>query len=282
MFDGLFTMPATERDHIKMSYAIMTRIFDTTPEIELMEEFDTLTIGRLLERKPIAEDGSRALRPQWTEALTSFMNVIVDPLILHLESALGTRSSMLALLKHYKSKVELFNRDDITVRMAQNKKNAERAAKLHLFEYLHDNRLVFFVEPTIGEDEPDLIALQGTDDPLIVEGKIFQEDKRAITSGFHQVYRYTQKYHAPIGYLIVYNTKERPIEIHGDGVEANIQYVRLPSGVMIFFIIIETMPNPKSASKRPRHNPIVVERNEITTAINTKPIQRKAAEKLKG
>jgi hypothetical protein len=275
VFDGHFTMPETERDHIKMSYVTLSSMFDTTPELEKenLEEFDTLSIGRIIERKAIALDGSRPLRPQQREALSSFMDVIVEPLILHLESKLETRSSMLALLKHYKSKVELFNRKDLTARMDENPKNAERSAKLHLFEYLHDNRLVYFVEPKIGADEPDLIACQETDDPLIADAKVFTKEKTAITRGFHQVYRYTQDYHASVGYLIVYNRGDRPILIHGDGEEANIQYVCLPSGVMIFFVIIETMPNPKSASQLLRHDPIVVNRDDITTAIYAKPEQ---------
>jgi hypothetical protein len=141
-------------------------------------------------------------------------------------------------------------------------------AKEHLYEYLHDNRIVYFREPTLGEAEPDLVALQGTDDPLIADAKIYTNRKGTITKGFHQVHNYAQKCHAVVGYLIVYNTRDGHIQIHADGQESTIQYIQHTTGIRIYFVIIETFQDPARPSDLPPLQPIVeIKREEIIKAI---------------
>lgn len=261
-----FVLPATQRDHVRMSFEIIRHAQSAAAFVDKQDSYESQA-GMWIDRKSNIQNlVQNRLRDQWNHRLSMYLQIIVDPLLNQLESELDTKSAVLAMLKRYKSKVELFDKAELAARIANNTSKGERIAKLHLFEYLHGNTLVYFVEPKIGEDEPDLVALQDTDDPLIAEGKVYSTDKRSIKEGFHQVYKYTQRYHAPIGYLVVYNTQSRPIEIQGDGAEANVQYIRLPSNVMIYFLIIDICPNQKSASNLGRHNPIIFECQEITTA----------------
>jgi hypothetical protein len=123
------------------------------------------TIGRLYSREPKHSDNQR----YYTE-------LFAEPLYEYLDEQLDDRGAMLAILRSYKHKAEWFGRTSLYALWNADTARGEKQLSLHLYEYLHDQGVTFFIEPSSVSGKADLISAQ-RGDPLLADAKIFNPEK---------------------------------------------------------------------------------------------------------
>ena len=114
--------------------------------------------------------------------LKQFKASFLDSLYDYLDEAIDDQRAMLALLTRYKHKCEWFQRNKLDESWSNNTSKGENILSYHLYQYLHDQGLDFFIEPSSIDGRIDMISIQKNDDPLLVEIKIFCPEKSKGTS----------------------------------------------------------------------------------------------------
>jgi hypothetical protein len=109
----------------------------------------------------------------------------------------------------YKHRCEWFYKEEL-LKVTEDSRRAEKQLALNLYSYLHDQGLNFHIEPSSISGEIDLIASQGSSDPLLADAKVFH-DKTYLRKAFNQIYTYTQQYNEPCGYLIIFRVTDRDL-----------------------------------------------------------------------
>lgn len=187
-----------------------------------------------------------------TERLDAF-RIFIDPLIYYLEEHLDDQRVILELLRRYKHKCEWFHRQRLYELWEKNTKIGEKNLKIDMFDYLYSQGLDFTIEPESISGKADLVAAQNSEDPLIADAKIFNPSKSKgidyISKGFNQIYTYTCDYNEPFGYLIIFKTCEKDLQISLKIDQHSTPYVTY-NNKTIFIITIDVFPHKKSASQR--------------------------------
>lgn len=191
----------------------------------------------------------------------------LEPFYEHIDEQLDDRRAMLALLMRYKHRSEWFHRENLW-QMSQIEQLAEKNLALDLYAYLYDQGIDFNIETESIRGKIDLIAAQGTDDPLLLDAKIFDDDGRSkyyIRKGFNQIYTYTQHHNEAFGYLIVYNTSEKDLRFSLK-LAGNVPVV-VHNYKTIFIITVDIFPHDKPVSRRPPLKVVEITEDEFITIL---------------
>ncbi len=264
VLDGSPLYGETENEEVAIAYWVLKACADST------DKKDTeIQIAHRYSRGSSKHD----------DALEHFKDIFVEPLYEFLDEQLDDQRAILALLRRYKQTSEWFNRnrllsiyDEEKERSKDGSKHsrAEKRLSLDLYEYLHNQGLIFSIEPSSVSGEADLVASQESDDPVIADVKIFDPDasknKSYLVSGFQQVYQYTLDYNEPFGYLVVFKTCESGLAISSSQQEQSTSFVTL-NGKTIFFVIIDLHPHLKSASQRGKLKTYAITEEELFAEI---------------
>jgi hypothetical protein len=203
------------------------------------------------------------------EAFEKFRDIFIYTFYTYLDEQLDQRSAILGLLLRYKHRCEWFYREDLNQIAQGDSRKAEKLLSMNLYSYLHDQGLNFHIEPSSITGEIDLIAAQGSNDPLLADAKVFDadgRDKRYIRKGFNQIYTYTQQYNEPCGYLIIFRITDRdlhfslPQQFHG--IPA-ITY----NHKTIFLITIDICHHEKSVSQRKPLEAITITQEDLISEV---------------
>ena len=152
------------------------------------------------------------------EQKTSYFNSrIVSSLVEFLVDGLNNQQIILHLLKKYKQKCEWFKGEELSSKIINNSRTAEKILAFDLYEFLFENGIQFFIEPSSVSGKPDLITSQKSESPLIADAKIFnpknKKDKHYLVKGVNQIYRYTQTFNESSAYLVIYKTCEQDLKL---------------------------------------------------------------------
>lgn len=205
-----------------------------------------------------------------------FCELFVRPLYHYVDEQLDDQRAVLGLLRRYKHHCEWFHHEKLreTYESEQarsvefgKKSRAEKMLALHLYEYLHAHGVSFSIQPWSISGEADLIAAQGSDDPLVADAKVFDGSKDKITRGFQQVFRYTCDFNEPFGYLVIYKVCEQSLMISSDQQEQSTSFLTY-GGKTIFFVVVDLFAYVTSASQRPRLKGCVIKQDEIISLID--------------
>jgi hypothetical protein len=234
------------------------------------------------EKAKVEQEIARHFHPTPGHATDEWMrdylrNAFIEPLLSHVEDGLENNSIILSLLRRYKAHCEWFDRLTLTNMIeggpckygaAEGKNNTgEWFAKLHLYEYLHANGVIFTIDPYSDVGKPDLVG-QGKDDPLIADAKSFEGRRKPILEGFGQVYRYVSSFNETFGYLVIFNTTDKPIQLELDGSLETIHFATF-SGRTVYFVVIDTFPKPVQASVAGKLAPAVkITKDELVKIVN--------------
>ncbi|MFM2060918.1 MAG: hypothetical protein RLZZ507_588 [Cyanobacteriota bacterium] len=175
--------------------------------------------------------------------------------------------AILSLLLRYKHRSEWFYQDKL-YDLATDKENTRKAEKLlalDLYSYLHDQGLDFSIEPSSHRGKIDLIAAQGSDDPLLADTKIFDAKSRGkdyIRKGFRQIYTYTNDYNEPFGYLIIYKITDKDLKFSLATPSRNIPVI-IYNHKTIFLITIDIYPHSEPVSHRKPLKAISITEQEL-------------------
>lgn len=186
------------------------------------------------------------------EALELVRDLFLEPFYEYVDEHLDDQRAMLALLLRYKHRCEWFHRDRLWQLTQDNSRNAEKSLALDLYSYLHDQGIDFMIEPSSLTGEIDLIAAQGSTDPLLADTKIFDGDSRGkhyIRKGFNQIYTYTQQYNEPFGYLVIFKTTDKDLRFSLSAPSRDIPVV-IYNHKTIFLVTIDIFPHSKPVSQR--------------------------------
>jgi hypothetical protein len=135
---------------------------------------------------------------KFNEFLSSFCNF----LLLNIKET----NLVLFLLYRYKAKIEWFKRDELYALYCGNTQIGENLLDKNLRGFLFDQGIDYpFSTPQSASGRPDVIYGLDTENPLILEIKVFYGDIDRIKRGINQIYRYLQDYNQNIGYLFIFN-----------------------------------------------------------------------------
>lgn len=188
----------------------------------------------------------------YKDAVERLREVFLEPFYEYVDEHLDDQRAMLALLLRYKHRSEWFHRDRLWSLIGANPREAEKLLALDLYSYLYDQGIDFTIEPSSLTGAIDLIAAQGSNDPLLADTKIFDADGRSrayIRKGFNQIYTYAQQFNEPFGYLIIFKTTDRDLRFSLSSPSRSIPSV-VYNHKTIFLITIDIYPHPKPVSQR--------------------------------
>lgn len=170
----------------------------------------------------------------------------ISPIIYFLHDKLNKSNSIIYLLEKYKFRTEWFTRKLLASEYLNATKNYEQIFEDDLRLFLFDQGIDYpFSTPLSASGRSDIVGEIDTNDPLIVEIKIFDRNKGygkdRIKDGFSQISKYANDYNKDVGYLVIYNMDKA--ELNFKFTESN--NIFPPSIIynhkVFYFIVIKTL-----------------------------------------
>jgi hypothetical protein len=151
-------------------------------------------------------------------------------------------------------RTEWFTRKALLYDYKSADKNYEELLEEDLRLFLFDQGIDYpFSTPKSASGRADIVSLINTEDPLVLEIKIYDSakgyKKERIQSGFAQIVKYAQDYHKETGYLVIFNMDNLEIEIEGKEADNKWPNRYIFNG-KTYYIIFVNMNNEVSASKQ--------------------------------
>jgi hypothetical protein len=196
-----------------------------------------------------------------------FAEQVIQPLIDFLDERLGDQSSVLFVLDRYVHIVEWFDRAELYAAFEADTPNGEEVYNRNLQRFLfQDGGYVTHAKARSASGEADLVGDLDTDDPLICEGKLFDNGGRGksyLARGVHQVIKYAHDYNKNTAYLVVFNLTDRLLQFPTEGATGQWPpHVEL-AGVRVYFIGVRALPAP-TASKAGKAITVTLTRDDLT------------------
>lgn len=196
------------------------------------------------------------------------IEVYISPIIYVLHDRLDKSNSTIYLLEKYKRRTEWFTKNDLFEQYSFANKNYEQIFEDDLRLFLFDQGIDYpFSTPTSASGRADIIGEIDTENPLVIEIKIFDRKKgygkERIKDGFSQIVKYANDYNKDVGYLVVYNMDE--VELNFNFSErSNIFPPSIQFNNKIFYFIIVNSAQLKTASKTGTLKEIEITESELT------------------
>ena len=215
--------------------------------------------------KRCASDNNGEEWVRWTRAFSSETNfdakfrdlteAVVDPFVNFLHDQIDDGGNILYLLERFKLKAEWFRREELYGLYQGDTSVGESSLDQELRASLFEGGVDYpFSQPSSPSGKADIVALLGSDDPLVLEVKVFDPDrsrgKSNLRQGLHQVLRYANDYNQSLGYLVMFNCSDRQLVISSEEASGAEFPPRITYGGKTFFAIpIDIHPDIASASK---------------------------------
>ena len=215
--------------------------------------------------KRCASDNNGEEGVRWTRAFSSETNfdakfrdlteAVVDPFVNFLHDQIDDGGNILYLLERFKLKAEWFRREELYGLYQGDTSVGESSLDQELRASLFEGGVDYpFSQPSSPSGKADIVALLGSDDPLVLEVKVFDPDrsrgKSNLRQGLHQVLRYANDYNQSLGYLVMFNCSDRQLVISSEEASGAEFPPRITYGGKTFFAIpIDIHPDIASASK---------------------------------
>ncbi|AFY43528.1 hypothetical protein [Nostoc sp. PCC 7107] len=202
-----------------------------------------------------------------------FVSQYIDPLVYYIQDKITQFSSVLYLLEKYKQRCEWFSKEELRLMYENNKGRQENVLDKHLRLFLFDQGIDYpFAKVASPSGEADVVSLLHTNDPLVLEVKIFDRSKNyrkdRIISGFTQIVSYTNDFNKQIGYLLIFNMDDIEINIVTKNKNVKLTNEITFAGKTYFIIIVNLPPlNTESASERKKLEKLTISEEEITKEI---------------
>ncbi len=143
----------------------------------------------------------------------------ISPILYFLHDKLEKLNSTVYLLEKYKKRVEWFSKNKILETYNSADKSFEKILEDDLRLFLFDQGVDYpFSTPSSASGRADIIGEIETNDPLIIEIKIFDRKKGygkdRIKDGFTQIVKYANDYNKDVGFLVIFNMDEVEINFN--------------------------------------------------------------------
>ncbi|MEN2766841.1 hypothetical protein [Ornithinibacillus xuwenensis] len=184
------------------------------------------------------------------------------PLYEYIYERIEDSSTILYLLLRYTFRTEWFHKNRLFTLYESDTKRGEDNLTLDLQEYLHNHGMDYpFSTPHSSSGRSDLVALLETNDPMVLDVKLFNldkgYDKAYIRKGLVQAYRYALDYGKPTGYLLIYNLDKRNLSFEMNE-NSHVKTVKM-GNKEIYIIVVNLFTDGKSASEIKKPLPYIIE-----------------------
>lgn len=215
----------------------------------------------------LAEYLTKNDRIELDDAHQVIRDVALDGLFEYLDEQLDSRNMVLGVLQKYKQRCEWFHRERLRgIAAGTSKGKGERALALDLYEYLFDQSVEFFVEPTSGSGEVDLVLREGDGRYILLDAKHLKADatpstiRKKLADGFHQVAKYCEDYHQPAGHLVVFTESPRNISPELEPFDG---WPGLRLGGKTIYLTQVSLADTPSASKLGKAEELAISRDDL-------------------
>lgn len=193
---------------------------------------------------------------------------LITPLFYYLHDQLDRSNSVIYLLEKYKRRTEWFSFKDLMAKYTNADKHYEQIFEDDLRLFLFDQGIDYpFSTPKSTSGRGDIIGSIDTNDPLIIEIKVLDKErkygKQRIVDGFSQIIKYTNDYNKDVGYLVVFNVDNVEIDFVLNE-KNNIFPPMVTFNNKTYFIIVITLYNGISASKIGTTETVTINEDELT------------------
>lgn len=201
--------------------------------------------------------------PEWDYVLSKCTELFVLPLYNHLIHQVEASTTMLYILLRYKRWAEWFEAKRLR---AIYKTDGEDGLGRDLRRFLFESGIDYpFSDPHSPGGRADIVAQLDTDDPLVLEAKVWDSEggyrENRVRDGLRQVTDYADKYGKDSGYVPVFNLDREPLvfvsEPSSDEWPARIER----GGRTYYFMAIEIAEQPESISQKDKGKRVEV--NEV-------------------
>lgn len=210
-----------------------------------------------------------SLESNFSASLRDLTGAVVDPFVNFLHDRIDDGGNIIYLIERFKLRAEWFRRKEFYLLYKKDTSVGEASLDLELRASLFEGGIDYpFSQPSSPSGKADIIALLGSDDPLVLEVKVFDPDlskgKSHLRQGFHQVLRYANDYNQNLGYLVIFNCSDRQLVISSEeGSQAEFP-PRISYGGKVYFVIpIDIRPDTASASKEKPASRLVIDLREL-------------------
>ncbi len=204
----------------------------------------------------------------YKQSLGNYVEEFIDPITNYLHDKLDEGSSVLYLLEKYKLRTEWFFKQKLACLYNDHSHIGENKLEEDLRLYLYDQGIDYpFSTPLSASGRADIVSMLHTDDPLVLEIKIYDESKNykknRIAEGFSQIIKYANDYHKQVGYLVVFNLDAVNFEFQCEENEKN-----WPNRVIFegktYYIIVINLNSDKTASKSGKIKKVSITLDDLT------------------
>lgn len=211
---------------------------------------------------------------QTSEFVKTKSNIIesyIMPIVNFLQDKLDKSSSIIYLLEKYKKRTEWFTKKELCDKYRNSSKNFEQIFEDDLRLFLFDQGVDYpFSTPASASGRADIVGEIDTEDPLIIEIKIFDSakkyGKKRIMDGFSQIVKYVDDYHKNTGYLVIFNLDEAELNFKFSE-NSNVFPPVIKFKNKLFYVIVINLSLQKPASKIGKLPVIEVTEEELTELI---------------
>lgn len=190
----------------------------------------------------------------------------LQPLFDYLSERVGDTSSVLHVMDRYIRFIEWFDRAELAALYELDTVHGEDIYNRHLRRFLFSEGLDMpFTEPVSPSGESDALSNLDSDDPLVCELKLFDNDnkgKRHVASGVHQAVHYANDYGKNTAYLVIVNISGRSLNLPTDSDSKRWPPVLDVGGVRVYLITARGNRRA-SASKLGKADPITWTREDL-------------------
>jgi hypothetical protein len=199
-------------------------------------------------------------------SLDKFTKMFVYPVYDHLVSQVQASVGIVYTLLRYKRWAEWFKASALR---GIYQDHGERGLDHNLRQFLFESGIDYpFSEPYSPGGRVDIVAQLDSDDPLVLEAKVwdsengYREDR--VRDGLRQVMDYADKYGRDRGYVVVFSLDREPLAFIGDPGTHDWPSRLEHGGKTYYFISIEIAEQLEPVSQRARGKPVQV--NEVLLA----------------
>uniref|UniRef100_UPI001FA79596 hypothetical protein n=1 Tax=Pontibacter vulgaris TaxID=2905679 RepID=UPI001FA79596 len=201
------------------------------------------------------------------DRISSFVHNFIDPIVHYLHDSIEEKSFVLYLLEKYKKRTEWFKADILTKAYKEASANYEQLFEDDLRLFLFEQGIDYpFSTPKSRSGRADVVGMLDTQDPLVVEVKIYDSEKgykkKRIIDGFKQIVEYTNNYNKTTGYLVVYNLDQIEIQIKTEATDQQFPQ-RVLFNNKVYYIIFVNLTYDVSASKLGTQKVEVIQEAEL-------------------
>jgi hypothetical protein len=182
-------------------------------------------------------------------ARTSFL----EPFYEYLDEHVDDQQAILYVLRRYKQRCEWFRSETLRSGLEADTQKGEKRLAFDLYEFLHEQGISFYIEPSSASGIADLVAEQVGEDRVIADAKLFWpvkgKGKPYMLSAFHQAYTYARDFNEPCAYLVVYKLCSEDINFLVPSTPTLFPCLAV-NNKTIFFVVIDLCEHGVPASKR--------------------------------